>query len=110
MHKYKKNKNFRIIETPYQKSLGVCHARHNIQKLHDGEEYHLQLDSHHRFVKNWDEKIKKCFNKLKNSKIDKYSLKKDLHNLIKAGLSLSEASIYLAKKNDLKKNTIYALY
>ena len=52
----------------------------------------------------------KGVDKLKNSKIDKYSLKKDLNNLIKAGLSLSEASKYLAKKNDLKKNTIYALY
>ena len=52
----------------------------------------------------------KGVDKLKNSEIDKYSLKKDLNNLIKAGLSLSEASKYLAKKNDLKKNTIYALY
>lgn len=67
LSKYKKNKNFKIIETPHHKSLGVCNARHNIQKMFDGEEYHLQLDSHHRFVKNWDEKLKKTLNKLKKS-------------------------------------------
>ena len=67
LSKYKKNKNFKIIETPHYKSLGVCNARHNIQKMFDGEEYHLQLDSHHRFVKNWDEKLKKTLNKLKKS-------------------------------------------
>ena len=52
----------------------------------------------------------KGVDKFKSPEIDKYSLKKDLNNLVKAGLSLSEASKYLAKKNDLKKNTIYALY
>ena len=31
-------------------------------------------------------------------KLDKYELKKELYNLIKAGLSLSAASKYLAKK------------
>jgi len=52
----------------------------------------------------------KGVDKFKNPEIDKCSLKKDLKNLVKAGLSLSEASKYLAKKNNLKKNTVYALY
>ena len=47
---------------------------------------------------------------LKNLEIDKYSLKKDLNELIEAGLSLSAASKYLAKKHNLKKNLIYNLY
>ena len=34
-------------------------------------------------------------------------LKKELHGLIDAGLNLSEASKYLAKKNNLKKRLIY---
>ena len=38
---------------------------------------------------------------------DKFVIKKDLNDLISAGLSLSSASKYLAKKNGLKKSEIY---
>ena len=41
--------------------------------------------------------------------IDKFMIKKDLHDLRTAGLSLSAASKYLAKKNGLKKSEIYNL-
>ena len=37
-------------------------------------------------------------------------IKKELDELINAGLSLSAASKYLAKKKSLKKNLIYNLY
>jgi hypothetical protein len=67
LSKYKKKKNFRIIETDYKKSLGVCNARHHIQQLFKDEEYYLQLDSHHRFIKGWDTKVKKTLNDLKKS-------------------------------------------
>ena len=40
-------------------------------------------------------------------KIDKVTLKKDLNELINAGLSLSAASKYLAKKNGVKKSDVY---
>ena len=43
-------------------------------------------------------------------KFDKTQLNKDLNELIKAGLSLSSASKYLAKKNNLSKNLIYKLH
>ncbi len=43
----------------------------------------------------------------KNLKIDKLTIKKDLNDLTNAGLSLSAASKYLAKKNGLKKSEIY---
>ncbi len=36
-------------------SKGACWARNLIQQEYNGEEYTLQLDSHHRFVKDWDE-------------------------------------------------------
>ena len=39
--------------------------------------------------------------------IDKLTIKKDLIDLINAGLSLSAASKYLAKKNGIKKSEIY---
>ena len=40
---------------------------------------------------------------------DKLIIKKDLNDLINAGLSLSAASKYLAKKNGLKKSEIYKM-
>ena len=39
-----------------------------------------------------------------------YILKKELDELINAGLSLSAASSYLAKKKNITKNKIYDLY
>ena len=45
----------------------------------------------------------------KNEDINKSDLKKDLNELTKAGLSLSAASKYLAKKYGIKKNIIYNL-
>ncbi len=41
--------------------------------------------------------------------LNKFSIKKDLQDLINAGLSLSAASKFLAKKNGLKKSEIYNL-
>ena len=38
---------------------------------------------------------------------DKSIIKKELNDLIKAGLSLSAASKYLSKRNGLKKSEIY---
>ena len=45
-----------------------------------------------------------------NPEFDKLIAKKELDELINAGLSLSAASKYLAKKNNLAKNLIYNLY
>jgi len=47
--------------------------------------------------------------KKRDLNLDKCTLKKDLHDLINAGLSLSAASKYLAKKNGVKKSEIYNL-
>ena len=43
----------------------------------------------------------------KKFEFDKLELKKELNDLINAGLNLSQASKYLAKKNNLKKSVIY---
>ena len=45
-----------------------------------------------------------------NPEFDKLIAKKELDELINAGLSLSAASKYLAKKNNLAKNLFYNLY
>ena len=47
--------------------------------------------------------------KKRDLNLDKFTMKKDLKDLINAGLSLSAASKYLAKKNGLKKSEIYNL-
>jgi len=46
----------------------------------------------------------------KNDTFNKLELKKELHELTNAGLNLSAASKYLAKKNNLKKSIIYNMY
>ena len=48
-------------------------------------------------------------NKKNDLEINELDLKKELHELIEAGLSPSAASKYLAKKKSIKKNIIYNL-
>jgi len=47
----------RLIDIPWRDSRGACWARAEIMRLYDGEEYFLQLDSHHRFVQDWDARL-----------------------------------------------------
>ena len=55
--------------------------------------------------------VLKGINKIKkNDAFNKLELKKELHELTNAGLNLSAASKYLAKKNNLKKSIIYDMY
>ncbi len=49
-------------------------------------------------------------NKPESKFFDEVNLRKELHFLVKAGLSLSSASKYLAKKENLTKSIIYKLY
>ena len=53
--------------------------------------------------------VLKGINKKRDLNLNKFSMKKDLNDLINAGLSLSAASKYLAKKNGVKKSEIYNL-
>ena len=54
--------------------------------------------------------IKGINKSLSNADFESLELKKELHDLTNAGLSLSSASKYLAKKNNLPKSLIYNLY
>ena len=49
-------------------------------------------------------------NHSKNQDINLIILKNELNELINAGLNLSSASKYLAKKNGIPKSIIYNLY
>ena len=55
LDEYKDNPAFTIMDVPWNESGGLCWARHHIQKMWKGEEYTMQLDSHHRFLQDWDE-------------------------------------------------------
>jgi hypothetical protein len=57
LDEFKDDSRFRILDINYLNSKGVCWARNSVQQLYDGEKYTLQLDSHHRFVKNWDTEL-----------------------------------------------------
>ena len=55
LDEYKNNPAFTIMDVPWNESGGLCWARHHIQKMWKGEDYTMQLDSHHRFLQDWDE-------------------------------------------------------
>ena len=67
LDKYKNKKQFRIIDIPIADSRGVCWARSRFASIYKGEKYTLQLDSHHRFTKNWDETLITMLEKLRKN-------------------------------------------
>ena len=66
LSEYENDKRFKIINIPYEESLGVCWARNKVQQLYSGEEYTLQIDSHMRFTKDWDEQLITLIKDLQN--------------------------------------------
>ena len=52
---------FRLFICHWRESLGACWARHQLQKLYEGEPYTLALDSHHRFTRGWDSALRAEF-------------------------------------------------
>ena len=63
-----KNSIIKNIEFDWRNSKGVGWIRNLIVKnLISDEEFYLQLDSHHRFVKGWDSLLIKLYNNIKNS-------------------------------------------
>jgi len=70
-NKYKEDERFRIIDVDYKKAKGVCWARHAVQQNYKGEDYTLQLDSHHRFVKGWDSRCIKMLKQLQDDGFEK---------------------------------------
>jgi hypothetical protein len=62
------NEKFKILDIPYKESKGVCWARNKVNLLYSNEEYTLQIDSHTRFIQNWDEEIINLWKELKNDK------------------------------------------
>ena len=48
---------FKIIDINYKDARGACWARNQLQQQYAGEDYTLQLDSHHRFIDGWDQEL-----------------------------------------------------
>lgn len=61
------NKNIRIIRIPHYEAKGPTYARYLCSTLWNGEEYYLQIDSHTKFVKDWDIKCINMIRKLKET-------------------------------------------
>jgi Glycosyltransferase (GlcNAc) len=57
LEEFANDNRFKVLDYHWSKSKGLCWARSEIQKLWSGEEYTLQLDSHHRFAQDWDEQL-----------------------------------------------------
>lgn len=66
LDEYKGDSRFRIIDINYEDSKGACWARNQIQQKYDGEKYTLQLDSHHRFIQDWDVELIQMINHLQD--------------------------------------------
>lgn len=54
---YKGNENFSVKNIHWRDSRGLGLARYTCQEFYKDEDFSLQIDSHTRFVKDWDELI-----------------------------------------------------
>jgi hypothetical protein len=71
LEEYRNDNRFRILDVLYSDSKGVCWARNQVQQLYEGEEYTLQIDSHMRFEKNWDDTLIKMVKQLQKKGFEK---------------------------------------
>lgn len=49
-----KHANVKLLDVHYLRTQGACWARNLIQQEYASEKYTMQLDSHHRFIDDWD--------------------------------------------------------
>jgi glycosyltransferase involved in cell wall biosynthesis len=58
LHSYRANRQFHVLNVPYQEAKGLPWARAQINEhLLGDQDFILQLDSHHRFAQGWDETL-----------------------------------------------------
>jgi glycosyltransferase involved in cell wall biosynthesis len=65
LYEFKNDPRFKVVDINYKDSKGACWARNQLQQNYDGEQYTLQIDSHHRFVQDWDLELIQMYNQLK---------------------------------------------
>jgi glycosyltransferase involved in cell wall biosynthesis len=71
LDEYKNDYRFKVIDIDYKESRGACWARNKLQQNYTDEEFTLQLDSHHRFIENWDDELIGMYEQLQNKGHDK---------------------------------------
>ena len=54
-------KNIKHVKIPYGEAKGAGYARKIATELYDGEDFFFQTDSHMRFAKGWDTKLKEMY-------------------------------------------------
>lgn len=54
LDEYKSDPRFKITSIPWRESRGLNIARNSCEELYDNEDFTLQIDSHMRFAKGWD--------------------------------------------------------
>jgi len=69
--KYSQKANVEILDIPHELSRGCNWARSLLQHRWEGEKHTLLIDSHHRFVSNWDDKLLEMHERLKKEGIRK---------------------------------------
>lgn len=83
---YKNDPRFDIIDIDYRDAKGPCYARYLLNQRYTNEKYMLQLDSHHRFIRGWDDilivmleslRSKKCKKPLLSSYLPSYDPSKE---------------------------------
>jgi glycosyltransferase involved in cell wall biosynthesis len=64
LDEYRADSQFKIIDIPHEQARGLPYARFRINELITDEDYILQLDAHHRFIKDWDVELINMHKKL----------------------------------------------
>ncbi len=68
LDRYKSDKRFRIVETPWHAARGVGAARRMTDELYEKEDFFLQIDSHMRAEQDWDERLEQEWRRLDDSR------------------------------------------
>jgi len=71
LDEFKQDYRFAIDDVDYRDSKGVCWARNRVQQMYINEKYTLQIDSHHRFIQDWDEELIKMVEHLQSKGYEK---------------------------------------
>jgi|TARA_R110002110_G_scaffold168174_3_gene369541 hypothetical protein len=62
LNQFMNNERFKILSYHWSDAKGLGWARKKLECLYDDEDFILQLDSHHRFEKDWDKTLVKTWN------------------------------------------------
>jgi glycosyltransferase involved in cell wall biosynthesis len=68
LSEFKTDPRFKIVDIDYSTSKGACWARNLANDHYSGEYFSLQLDSHMRFIENWDTELINIWESLENDK------------------------------------------